>query len=270
MSEILKHLVIIEPTEDQQIALERALVGARVRDSKPELRLFLCVDGDSQDLKATNPKLYRDLPWLESLTRRVEEEGLQCSMELCWSTEWEQAVLECAERYQPFHIFMPDCEQGRKRGFFSVQQWALLRHSKWPVTIVRPGKVGNRRRMLAAVNIQKEDDDPRYARLNQKILTEGKSIANSYGAEFFVINAYPDSLNYPDREQLMKRSGLPTQNVHVEQGPPDDVIADYAKQIGADTVVIGTLARRGALALMKGNTSEKVLRKLDQDVIAYS
>ncbi len=51
---------------------------------------------------------------------------------------------------------------------------------------------------------------------------------------------------------------------------PASVIPRYAREIGADTVLIGTMARQGASALMKGNTSEKVLSKLDLDVIAYS
>lgn len=49
------------------------------------------------------------------------------------------------------------------------------------------------------------------------------------------------------------------------------MISRYAKEIDADTVLIGTLARQGTKALMKGNTSEKVLSKLEGlDVIAFS
>lgn len=269
MSETLKHLVIIDPTQDRQIALERALITSRVRDPKPELRLFIGVDAESTDLKAGNPKLYRDGAWLRSLTEAVEKEGLVYSLEFCWSEEWQAAVLACAERFQPYHIFMPDYEAGKRRMIYSSQQWSLLRKSRVPVTIVRPGEAGMRKRMLAAVNIQKEDD-PRYAVLNNKILTQGMNIAEKYGAEFYVVNAYSDSLHYPDRERLMKRTGLSTERVHVEEGDPAEVIASYAQRIGADTVVMGTLGRKGAMALMKGNTSEKVLRRVPVDVIAYS
>jgi len=69
----------------------------------------------------------------------------------------------------------------------------------------------------------------------------------------------------------MKISGLPTDRVHAEEGDPATVISRYAKEIGADTVLIGTLARQGTKAFMKGNTSEKVLSKLEGlDVIAFS
>jgi len=123
--------------------------------------------------------------------------------------------------------------------------------------------------MLAAINIQKHDD-PNYARLNEKILAKGQEIAEHYGADFYVVNAYKDSMHFPDRQHIMRISGLPSERVHAEEGDPATVISRYAKELGADTVLIGTMARQGASALMRGNTSEKVLSKLDVDVIALS
>ena len=200
---------------------------------------------------------------------QLDQEGLKYTFELCWSNQWQQAVLNCSSRHRPTHIFMPDYQEEKKRSMFSGQQWALLRQASVPVSIVRPGRDGARKVLLAAVNMQKEDDE-RYARLNEKILSNGMEIARLYGADFHVVNAYQDSLHYPDRDRLLQRTRLPTQKVHVEEGDPAEVIANYADRIGADTVVIGTLARQGAQALMKGNTSEKVLRRVTQDVIAYS
>jgi len=77
-------------------------------------------------------------------------------------------------------------------------------------------------------------------------------------------------MHFPDRQQIMRISGLPSERVHAEEGDPATVISRYAKELGADTVLIGTMARQGASALMRGNTSEKVLSKLDVDVIALS
>ncbi len=95
-------------------------------------------------------------------------------------------------------------------------------------------------------------------------------MAGHYGADFYVINAYKDSMHFTDRQKIMKLSGLPTDRVHVEEGDPASVISRYAKEIDAGTVLIGTMARQGAAALMRGNTSEKLLSKLDLDVIALS
>lgn len=106
--------------------------------------------------------------------------------------------------------------------------------------------------------------------MNEKILADGRKQVEIYGAELYVINSYKDSMHYPDREQLLKFTGLPTENVHLGEGDPADVIAEYADEINADVVIIGTMHRTGAAALMRGNTSEKVLRKVKQDVVTLS
>jgi len=263
-----KVLVIIEATQERHLALERAVITSEIKEPGSHVNLFISVDSEKANLSADNKTLYRDDQWLKSITDKLDHTGASYSFEFCWSNEWQKAVLASAQHFQPDHIFMPD-PQGEKQSLFSNQQWALLRTSVAPVSIIRSDDIKPRKKLLAAVNIQKQDD-PEYARLNEKILSEGLSIAEHYGADFYVINAYKDSMHFPDRQRIMKLSGLETDRVHVEEGDPATVISRYAEQIGADTVLIGTMARHGAKALMKGNTSERVLSKLDLDVIAYS
>jgi len=83
-------------------------------------------------------------------------------------------------------------------------------------------------------------------------------------------NSYKDSMHYPDQEQLLKFTGLNTEYVHLEKGDPAEVISGYTEEINTDLVVIGTMHRKGAAALMPGNTSEKVLRQVKQDVLTLS
>lgn len=268
MSEARKVLVIIQPTKNEHIALQRAIITSEVGNPESHVRLFVGVDAERTDLKAGNPDLYRDGTWLENLVAPLKEAGIAHSFELCWSTDWQGAVLNCAQRFKPDHIFMPDYRD-TKESLFSASQWSLLRNAVAPVTIVRPGRIDKRRKIVAAVNFERLDN-PAYTELNDRILTAGMNIAKYYGAEFHVINAYPNSENFPDRDQIIRRFSLPSQNVHVREGNPADVIAEFANEIGADTVILGTKARSGAAAFIKGNTSEKVLRKLEQDVITFS
>ena len=268
MSDSRRVLVIIQPTRERHIALDRVLITSEINSPESHVHLFIGVDSESTDMKASNSALYRDSDWLHQLLKPLQEAGVNHTFELCWSTDWQGAVLNSARRFKPDHIFMPDYKDSRTT-LFSSQQWSLLRNAVAPVTIVRPDNTGTRRKILAAVNFQRLED-PEYAGLNEKVLNGGMNIAKHYNAEFHVINAYKDSENFPNRDRILKTSGLPTQNVHVREGDPADVIADFAEEIGADTVIIGTRARQGAAALLKGNTSEKVLRKLKQDVISYN
>jgi universal stress protein E len=261
-------LVIIEPSQDQHLALDRALITSKLRKVAPKLHLFICVDADNTDLKARNQNLYRDSAWIQSLTKPAEESGLEYTYELCWSSEWTDAVMNCADRIQPTIIFLPDYDANIRRNMFTNSKWDLLRKSFCPVLIARPGASNHRKVILAALNIRTEN--PKYIEMNEKILADGRKQVEIYGAELYVINSYKDSMHYPDREQLLKFTGLPTERVHLGEGDPADVIANYADEINADIVIIGTMRRTGAAALMRGNTSEKVLRKVKQDVVALS
>ncbi|MBT5483370.1 MAG: universal stress protein [Gammaproteobacteria bacterium] len=268
MADGRKVLVIVESTQEQHLALERAVITSEIKEPGSHVHLFISVDSEKTNLSADNENLYRDDHWLNAIMDKLKNAGASFSFELCWSNEWQKAVLASAQRFQPDHIFMPD-SRDEKKSLFSNQQWALLRTSVAPVTIVRSSEIKPRKKILAAINIQKHDI-PEYARLNEKILIDGQNIAKHYNADFFVVNAYKDSMHFPDRQKIMKISGLPSDRVHAEEGDPASVISRYAKEIDADTVLIGTMARQGASALMKGNTSEKVLSKIDVDVIAYS
>ncbi|MAM70940.1 MAG: universal stress protein [Gammaproteobacteria bacterium] len=261
-------LVIIEPSQDSHIALERALITAKLRDTPPKLHLFICVDENNTDLKARNQSLYRDSAWLKNLTADADKAGVEYDYELCWSNEWAYAVLNCADRIQPDTIFIPDYDPTVRRNMFTNSKWELLRRSFCPVMIVRPGASSHRKVILAAVNIRTDKQD--YLELNEKIIEFAKRVSSFYSAELYVVNAYKDSMNYPNREKLLDFVGLPTEKVHLREGTPGDVISGYADEIKADMVIIGTLHRTGAAALMRGNTSERVLMKVKQDVLTIS
>ncbi|MBN4053536.1 universal stress protein [Haliea sp. AH-315-K21] len=261
-------LVIVEPSHDSHIALERALITANLREVSPKLHLFICPDVDNTDLKARNQSLYRDSNWLEELIKPAIESGLDFSYELCWTMEWTDAVLNCADRIQPDTIFIPDYDPAIRRNMFTNSKWDLLRKSFCPVMIVRPEASSHRKVILAAVNIRTEKQ--KYLEMNEKILSHSKRVAAFYDADLYIVNSYKDSMHYPDREKLLQFTGLPTEKVHLGEGDPADIISEYADQINADMVIIGTMHRTGAAALMRGNTSEKVLRKVKQDVLTLS
>ncbi len=77
MSEQEYILVLIEPSQDSHIALDRALTSAKLRDVPSKLYLFICVDEANTDLKARNQTLFRSSNWLKELTTPIEDSGLE-------------------------------------------------------------------------------------------------------------------------------------------------------------------------------------------------
>ena len=59
-----------------------------------------------------------------------------------------------------------------------------------------------------------------------------------------------------------------SEHVHIKLGEPDKVIVDVARSIDASMVIVGNSHRSGIAALMNGNTAEKILDKLDCNVLA--
>lgn len=55
---------------------------------------------------------------------------------------------------------------------------------------------------------------------------------------------------------------------HLSQGLPEQVIPDFAKQLDAELVILGTIGRTGISAALLGNTAEHVLDQINCDVLA--
>ena len=81
---------------------------------------------------------------------------------------------------------------------------------------------------MAAVNFQASRIN--QDKLNKNIIARGQQLADSYNADFHVVNAYIDSMLYPDRGRLAHQTGLGSENIHVMQGYTDEVIAAAAKK----------------------------------------
>lgn len=260
--------VIVDPTQKEHIALQRAVITSRLRDIPPKLKVFVAVDGASVSLAADNPALYRTGEWFEQLKQPLIEEGLEFTLMICWSNQWHDAVLQSAEKTDADLILMPDYSARESRSRFTDAKWQVLRHANCPVLICRPGASSQRQVVLAAVKMQ--DTSPEYVDLCDKVITRGKWMAERYGADFHVVNAYADSLSYPDRGNMVRKLGMPSEKIHVCQGAPDEVVAEVAHEIHADIIVVGTLRRRGLMQAMRGNTSEQVMSRVPQDIMTLN
>lgn len=261
-------LVVIDPTRNEHPALERAIITAKMRENTPAIHVFIGVDGHAVDTSHRNPDMYSDVASFTALEQRMNSEALEYTAEICWAHDWQKSLLSSGKHFQTDMIVIPDYGDRDKGIRFSDSKWALLRNAKCPVLIVRPGGDYHRKTVLAAINAQAKDE--RYQELNDKIIARGKWSADLYGATLHVVNAYSDGMSTPDRGSLLRKLNIESDRLHIRQGAPEDVISATAKELDADIVLIGTLARKGLLAAMRGNTSERVLTKLETDIMALN
>jgi len=265
-----KLFVVVDPNDEQHVALERAVITAALHETKPFIYVFVAVDGDAVDTRASNDRLFRDQAWFNDMIKSpLEEAGLEYLIEVSWSTEWQKSIIQSAKRASANLIYLPvHAKVNYTRFTFTESKWDLLKAAPCPVVLIRPGAKPQRKVILAAVNFQAKRDVQRE--LNDKILEYGQYFARVYGADFHVVNAYRDSMNYPDRGLLTRDTGLPQERIHVDLGYSSDVVSDVAAKINADLVVMGTLGQNGMATSRRGNTAERLIAALDDDVMVIN
>lgn len=264
--------IVVDPAQDTPLALNRALnIAKRASqlqgNSTPKLHIFMGVDCDNTDTSANNPAIHRDGDWFfKQIIDPLQESGLEFSLEMSWSSDWYGSIISESKKYSPELIMLPLISRpSDHERIFNESIWRLLRTAESPVLVVQPGSPPERKTILAAVNFQSHK--PEYQRLNDLIINRGRWVAETNNADLQIVNAYSDSLNYPDRAQLANATEVATDKIHVKSGDPDDVIADTAKEIGADLVVLGTRARSSR---WRGNTSERIITKVDCDILTIN
>lgn len=265
-----KLFVVVDPTNDEHIALERAIITAQLREPKARLSVFVGVDNEAVDTRSSNDNLFRDLSWFEEhIHQPIKTAGLEYDIELSWCAEWRMAIIQSSKLAGADTVLLPVHRRTNRRRFtFSESKWDLLKSSSCPVVLVRPGARDQRKVVMAAVNFQATKE--RQRALNARILEQGRITAENYGAEFHVVNAYLDSMHYPDRGKLAKDTGLDAESIHVKRGYTDEVVSAMARELQADLVVMGTLGQTGKTRTRRGNTAERVIAGLDVDVMVFN
>jgi universal stress protein E len=121
-------------------------------------------------------------------------------------------------------------------------------------------------RVLAAIDICAKTES--YERLNQNVISFSKEVLDSHCDEVHFINAFQDFRGVPDRQELIRDHGIESDKIHIKLGNPEQVIVEKAKKLDVSLVVVGNSARSGLSAAFLGNTVEKMLDKLECDVLA--
>ncbi|MCW9014581.1 MAG: universal stress protein [Gammaproteobacteria bacterium] len=189
---------------------------------------------------------------------------------------------------------------------FGSDDMNLLRECPCPVWLVKPQTEKPCRRILAAVDV--DDAYPpaemksRQA-LNQQILKMSTSLALSDFAELHVVHVWhaigestmggafmraPEAEIVAYVEQVRRRhetrlNGLMrgitdtldkdaaeyiNPRTHLVKGWARKEIPALAKQLAADVIVMGTVARTGVPGFIMGNTAETILNQIDCSVLA--
>lgn len=187
---------------------------------------------------------------------------------------------------------------------FGSDDMHLLRKCPCPVWLTRPEETSNYACILAAVDVNLDNDTFNAAdqSLNQQIIELCSSLAFSDFAALHIVHVWdapyemmvrswsdnPDEagMTYVAgersrhqralnrlRDQLRDKIGKEAYDhlspqFHLRRGAASTLIPETAEQLQADLVVMGTVARTGIAGLFIGNTAETILEQLQCSVLA--
>ena len=189
---------------------------------------------------------------------------------------------------------------------FGSDDLHLLRKCPCPVWMIKPRSSGSFNCIVAAVDVADSypaDEIEGRRALNRQVMEMAAAIALSEFAELHVVHAweavgegamrggfmstdeeriktYVKAVERHHRENLYalmrdttERLGSETirylkLNTHLVKGWARREIPELVRQLGADLVVMGTVARTGISGLLIGNTAETILAQIDCSVLA--
>lgn len=269
MQAIRSILVVMEPGQQEGLALKRAKLIAGVTQS--QLHLLVC---DKKNDHST---------YLSDLCATLNQEGFNTSSQQAWHENLHQTIISVQQAEGCGLVIkqhFPD--NPLKKAILTPDDWKLLRYCPSPVLMVKTDKSWNAGVILAAVDVGNADGEHRT--LHASIISHGYDIAALAKANLHVISAHPapmlsaadptfqlkETIEARYREQckaFQAEFDVPDERLHVVEGPADSLIPQVAHQLNAAVTVIGTVARTGLSGALIGNTAEVILDSLESDVL---
>lgn len=290
-------LVVLDPTTEQQKALDRALELSRKQGGK--LTAFLSVyefsyemttmlSGDEREAMKQAVIKDREI-WVSGLLQQAQAQGLEISIQVVWHNRPFEAVVKAVlEHHFDLVIKGTHDHDVLKSMIFTPTDWHILRKCPCPVLLVKEHAWPAQGNIIAAVNAGSEQQH--HKSLNNRVIDKAKQMAAMLNARVHLVNAYPGTpvniaIEIPEFnpqeynstmqrhhkdavKQLAAEHQIPAEQCHVLEGMPEDVIPKLARQLDAEMVLIGTIGRTGLSAAIIGNTAEHVIDRLDCDVLA--
>jgi nucleotide-binding universal stress UspA family protein len=240
---------------------------------------------------------------LEALARKA---GIEAPvLRVREGTFFLEVIREVVQTSQDLLIKNAESAEGIRR-FFSNEDLRLLRKCPCPVWLLRPERPPRPRRILVALDCGLDYDEARAGgnrQLNLALLRQALDLATASHADLHLVHAWQSlsesyastllsDVSAEEQEQFigelqhlheesmrslladLARDGLeqalsfvgPT--THVVRGEARELVPALAKELDADLVIMGTMARTGIAGFFMGNTAEAIIDQLHCSLLA--
>ena len=287
MQTLKKLLVMIEPEADEQLALDKALKLARPAGAA--LELMICdhnsylEDGFYFDppraAELREEHVRKNLDLLEELASVLRGEGVQVSVDARWGNPPYEQIIEKVLETEPDLLVQSTRHHERiARLLLSHQDWQLLRYCPCPLLLVKDHDWSHGAAVLVAVDPTHANDKP--ADLDERLTDMGEALAGLLRGKVYLYHSshqppvsglYPVKVDPAVYEEklggLLARHELTRDRLYIMDEDIQTSLPELADRLDAGVVVMGALSRSRLDRLFVGNTAEKLLDRLEQDVL---
>lgn len=281
----IKLFVIIDPTSDHQIALEKALSIARLSDC--EIHAYLCVyediseHGEYASIKDMKKRvLARAQKRVDFLMQRCQQNNIHYATEVVWNKYWYEAAIQAAASAGCDLVIKSSLHHSKAKRFFNkTSDFSLMRYCASPILFTHQSQKWHSNRVLACVDLESGDDQ--HIRLNNSVIRTAKAMVEMLDMELTIAAAYKNKINKrflrdekinsgSITEQLARIFDLDPEHMIIRQGSTVDTIVEICAEIDPGLLVLGSIARTGISGKLIGNTAEKLLDVIDIDILTTS
>lgn len=287
MLELSRILVVIEPGETTQPALDRAIQLAKYAESELELMLAdynpYLEDGYYFDPVQAQKLRYEhgdnQLKMLEDLAKPLREQGLEVTATTAWSNPPYTEIVNRVRDSKPSLVIKSTREHHKiARLLLSNEDWELVRYCPAPLLLVKSQPWPSNPVFLAAVDPEHMHDKP--AALDDRIIHSALGLAAISGGDVHLFHSawvpplsgiyplLPDAVKEAERlHELGEAHGIGASNCHWSDEDVVHSLPKTADTLKASAVVMGAVSRSRIDRILIGNTAEKVMDSLHCDVL---
>lgn len=293
MKETTQILVVINRSTDADYVLQKAAAIAKSSSNGASVLVVRVIFDELVEHTHVDPaatqslKLYLMQAEEEFLVDLVEDHRKNFN-DIETATLWNKRVSDAvAKASESFHtdLIIKSADPDSAHFPRHPDDWNLLRNAECPVLLVKPEPWPTDPVVLAAINVS----DIEHQAMNTSVIESAAKLSKALMGNLHIVNALPRTnpllissevnVDFAQLERdverevvrqlhgLLETLGIEGAQLHVEAGVAAGVVASAAENLDAAVVVVGTAGRQGVSALIIGNTSEKLLHTLHQDLL---
>ena len=280
-------LVVLEAEAESQPSLVRARQIAECTGSKLELLIAdyssYLEDGyyfdpiQAQELRREHGE--KQLQEGEAIAEPLRKKGLVVSVTVAWGNPPVSEIIKRVQESKPSLVVKAVAHHARLTNLLlGNDDWELIRYCDAPLLLVKTGKWPEKPSFIASVDPAHVHDKP--AALDNKIIAMANDMAKSFDGSVYAFHSAwmpPLSGMYPvvadarvEEASLVEFAG--THDIDADQCLwSDEIITKSLPKLtdalSASAVIMGAVSRSRLDRILIGSTAEKLLDKLDCDVL---